>query len=145
MSLELNRAVVNFNGVPVPGFFRNGMFLGETPIETFLLFRSGAFTANQSKSFLVDLPIKPKTVLVSDTNADTTYTFTVTTPENVIWTMPFTASNMLHCKIIGNSKLIDFPSFVLDKGSRVTISPSKAIQGIAFFAGFASNVEIEDF
>lgn len=145
MALELNRTVVNFNNVPIPGFFRGGLFLGEIPIETFLLFRSGAFTANQSKSFLVDLPIKPKTVLVSDTNADTTYTFTVTTAENVIWTMPFVANNVLHCKIIGNSKLIDFPPFVLDKGTRVTISPNKAIQGIAFFAGFAANIEIEDF
>lgn len=145
MGAEVTRGLININGVSVPGFFRDGAYLAESPVETFILFRSGGFSANQSKTFMVDFAVKPKTVLVSDTNSDTVYTFLITTAEGVVWTLPFTANNVLHCKIIGNTKLIDFPSLVLDRGTKIAISPNKAIQGVALFVGFAANSQIEDF
>lgn len=145
MTLELNRALVNVNGVSVPGVFRNGAFVSETPIETFLLFRSGSFTSNQLKTFTINFPCKPKTVLISDSNSDSTYTFELLTAEGATWRMTFNASNLTHVQNLGNTKQIVFPSFVLDKGTKVTVSSSKQIQGFVFFASLSLNLDVEDF
>ena len=145
MTLELNRAVVNFNSVPIPGVFRNGTFIGETPIESFILFRSGAFASSQTKSFTVDFPCKPRTVMVSDTNSDTTYTFTVTTPEGAIWTMNFAANNASQVTSYGQTKLINFPAFVLTEGTKVAINTNKNLSLLVFFANLSFNVDVKDF
>lgn len=145
MSLEINRAVVNFNSVPIPGVFRNGTFIGETPIESLILFRSGSFASSQTKTFTVDFPCKPRTVMVSDTNSDTTYTFTVTTPEGATWSMSFIANNINQVLTFGQTKIINFPAFVLTEGTKVAIIANKNLSALAFFASLAFNIDVKDF
>lgn len=145
MTIELGRALVNVNGVSVPGVFRNGAFVSETPIETFVLYRSGPFASNQTKSFTVGFSCKPKTVLISDSNSDTIYSFGVTTPEGATWNMAFSASNTNHVQNLGTTKLIAFPPFVLEKGTKIAIGSNKQIQGFVFFTSLAINLDVEDF
>lgn len=142
MTLETERALINVNNVSVPGFFRNGAFISEVPINTFILYRSGSFATNQIKTFLVEAPCTPKTIVILDTTNNNTYTFVVTTTELIIYTIVFSAAQVT---IHGNTKIINFPLIVLDKGTRVSLQVSNAIQGVALFANFAYNVEIKEF
>lgn len=143
--MEATKTLVNVNGVLVPGISRDGAFLSETPIETFVLFRSGSFSASQSKNFLVDFPCKLRSVIIGDTNSDTTYTFTVLTAEGVSWTMIFAANNIVQVVSYGNVKLINFPIMVLDRGTKVTVAVSKAVQSIAVFTNLSFNIDVKDF
>lgn len=144
MTLEAQRSLVNVNGVAVPGVLRNGAFVSEAPIDTFILFRGANFTANSAKSFFVEFPCTPRSILISDTNNNTTYTLSILTSEGFIWTMAFSV-NTLSVANYGSTKLINFPGFVIDKGAKVSFQASNAISSVAIFAALAINIDVKDF
>lgn len=142
MTLEAVRTAININGVSVPGVNRDGLFIGEQPINTFVLFKTGSMTAGSSKSFLIDFPITPKAVIINDTTTNNTYTFNIVTADNVSFPTVIAASQMT---IYGNAKVFTFPSIVWDKGTRISVNVTNAIQAIQIFGCLAYNVDIRDF
>lgn len=142
MTLESERAVISVNGVSVPGVTRNGLFISEQPINTFMVFRSGAFLANTSKNCLVEFPVTPKTLIISDTTTNNTYTLGVLTPEGVNWIIPITSTQLA---VYGSTKIFNFGSMVIDKGSKLTFGVVNAIQSVAMFSNLAYNVDVRDF
>lgn len=144
MTLEAQRSLVNVNGVAVPGVLRNGAFVSEAPIDTFILFRGLTLAANAQRSFFIEFPCTPRTILISDSNNNTIYTLSILTSEGFTWTMTFSAS-ALTVAVYGNTKLINFPGFVIDKGAKVTFQASNAISAVAIFAALAINIDVKDF
>lgn len=142
MALEAERTIINVNGVSVPGVNRDGVFIGEQPINTFLLFRANAFVANTSRTFLIDFPVTPKTAIISDTTNNNTYIFTILTAEGITWTITVAASQVT---AYGNTKVFNFPPIVMDKASKATVAVTNAIQAMCIFANFAYNIEVRDF
>jgi len=142
MTVETQKTQINVNGVPVPGILLDGSFVSYSPIETRLLYRSGAFTANQSKVFIVECPSLVETILFFDTNNNTVYNFAFLTAEGTSYSASFNNSNYT---ALGNTKTVNSPRYVLEKGTKVTITPDKAIQGIALFCRPAYNIDIKDF
>lgn len=140
--MESRKEVINVNGISVPGITRDGVFISEQPINTFMLFKSGAFAAGVAKSFLVDFPIIPKTIVFSDTTNNNTYTLSILTYELVLWTMTIPVAQL---KSYGTTKVLDFPLLVVDKLSRFSISATNAFQSVAIFANLAYNIDVRDF
>lgn len=142
MALEAERTVISVNGIAVPGVNRNGVFLGESPVTTFLVFRSFNFTANQQKTFWVEFPCTPKTILFNDTNNTSTYTITITSTDGSILTLTFDPASITR---FGNVKLVNFPPVVLDKGTKITVQSNNAFQSFICFANLAYNIDVKDF
>ena len=144
MTLEAQKALININGVAVPGVFRNGSFISEQPIETYLLFRGGAFAASTPRSFLIEFPCLLKSILIADSGNLTTYSVGILTAEGFLWTLTFSvaAGNTAN---YGTTKLINFPAVLLDKGAKITFQANSAITGVAIFATPAFNIDARDF
>lgn len=142
MTVEAQKTNIVVNGVSVPGINIDGSFVGYSPMETRLLYRSGAFAANQSKVFIIECPSLVDTLLFFDTNNNSVYTFTFLTPEGISYNASFNNSNYT---ALGNTKTISSPKYVLDKGTKVTVTSDKAIQGMAMFCLPAYNIDIKDF
>ena len=142
MTIEIQKTLINANGIPVPGTLLNGGFVGYSPIETRLLYRSGAFAANQSKTFTIECPSLIDTVLFFDTNSNSQYTLSALTAEGASYSA--TVTNAIYTAL-GNTKLVSSLKYVLDKRTKVTVTTDKAIQGIAIFCLPAYNIDIKDF
>lgn len=142
MTLESQRGVISVNGVAVPGVYRNGVFIGEQPVNTFIVNRSGAFLAAQVKSFFVDFPILLKLLIISDTTNNNTYTLTILSPEGVTWTMVIPVAQATST---GTCKTINLPQMALDKGTKVSISAVNAFQSMAMYSNLAYNIDVKDF
>ncbi len=142
MSLEAVKTKVVSNGIALSGINLNGAFVVYQPFQTRILYRSGAFTANQSKVFSIECPSLIDTLLFFDTNNNSVYTFSFVTFEGVSYSASFNNSNYT---ALGNTKTVTAANFIIDKGTRVTITPDKAIQGMAMFCLPAYNIDIKDF
>jgi hypothetical protein len=142
MTVETQKTQIVVNGVSVPGILFDGAFISYSPIETRLLYRSGAFTANTGKTFTIECPSLVETILFFDTNNNTVYNFAFLTPEGISYNASFNNSNYTS---LGNTKTINSPRYVLEKGTKVTITPDKAVQGIALFCRPAYNIDIKNF
>lgn len=142
MTLEIQKTLINVNNIPVPGVLVDGAFVGYAPIESRLLYRSGAFTSGQSKTFVIECPSLVDTLLFFDTNSDTVYNFTFLTAEGISYSSSFNNSTYT---ALGSTKAIYSPKYILDKGTKVTVTPNKAISGMAMFCLPAYNIDIKDF
>lgn len=142
MTLEVARSSIAVNGISVPGFDRNGLFIGESPVTTYLLFRSGAFAAGQAKSFMIEFPCIPRAILFNDTLATNTYNISILTSDGTTWAFVASGANITS---FGNMRSVALPAVVLDKGAKVTITPTSAIQGFIMSATLAYNIEVKDF
>lgn len=142
MPLDVNRALINVNGVSVPGINRDGAFISEAPINTFIVQRSGAFTAGEAKTFIVDFPILLRTLVFQDTTNNATYTITVTTIEGIVWILTVDNDKVI---AFGNCKVFYLPQITLDKGTRVTISSNNALQSVSMFSNLAYNIDVVNF
>lgn len=142
MPLETIKTKINVNNVAVPGILLDGAFVGYSPFETRLLYRTGAFAAGQSKTFTIECPSLIETILFFDTNNNSVYNFAFLTLDGASYSAGFTNSNYV---ALGNTKAISSPKFVLDKGTKVTVTPDKAIGGMAMFCRPAYNIDIKDF
>lgn len=142
MTLEAQRTVINVNGISIPGVNRDGVFIGEQPINTFVLFKTGSMAAGSSKLFVIDFPITPKAAIISDTSTNNTYTFNIVTADNVNFPMVVGATQVT---AHGNAKVFNFPSIVWDKGTRISVAVTNAIGAIQIFGSLAYNVDIRDF
>jgi hypothetical protein len=84
MTVETQKTQITVNGVSVPGILFDGAFISYSPIETRLLYRTGAFAANTGRTFIIDCPSLVETILFFDTNNNTVYSFSFLTAEGVI-------------------------------------------------------------
>lgn len=141
MVLEARKTSIVYNGVSVPGIDRNGSFLAESPVETFILYRTGTTTTAGTKPFTIEFPSVPKTAVILDTNSNSSYTFEVTTREGILWSYTFSG---IWVYSYGNTKTMNFPIMVIDKDSRVVFKPSVTIQAMALFTNLAYNVDVRE-
>ncbi len=142
MTSEVQRTLINVNGVSIPGILRDGAFLGESPIATFVQYRAISLDANEARRFTIDIPCTVENIVIADSTNNPTYNFTVTTPQSFIWTMAIGSSQIIN---LGSTKIINFPQLVLDKNFVVSFTPTTAISSMAIFTKPALNIDIRDF
>lgn len=140
--MDVVRTIAQINNLSVPGFLRDGTFLREQDISTFIQYRSVNLDANEDRSFKVDFPCTIDTIIVQDLQSSAKYDFKVTTPEGFIWNISIPSAMATN---YGSTKIVTFPDFVLDRGSTVSIRPEKALNALVIFVRLAFNVDIEEF
>lgn len=139
---EIQRTLINVNGVSVPGIARDGAFVGESPLATFIQYRAINLDANEARRFIVDQTCTIESIIIADTTNNPTYTFTVTTSQGFVWTISIPSAQIIN---FGSTKIIYFPQVVLDKGFIVSFTPTTAITNMALFTKPALNIDVRDF
>ena len=143
MVLEVQKAAITINNIAVPGIYRNGLFVGETPTDTFVLFQSDEVAQNQNKVIAIQYPVCIDTIFISDREDDSIYIFNIKPiNQEVQWTLEFKNENYIN---LGHTNVINFPRFILEKGAILTFNPSNTISAIAMFAKLAHTIEIKDY
>lgn len=130
MPLDINRTSINVNGIPVPGLSRNGQFLSEAPVESYLLHRTTVLTANAAKSFIIDYSCIIEFVVCIDTNANTNFTFTITSPENVAYAITVPSVSTVK---LGDTRIITLPNLPIDKRSTISVLSSNNISQLGLY------------
>lgn len=142
MPVDINRTTVNVNGVPIPGLSRNGLFLSESPIDSYFLYRTPNLAANVAKTFVLDFTGIIEFIVANDTTGNAVYTVTIVTPENVTHT--FTIPGAVITNYTG-VRVIAFPKFPIDKGSRISIASSAAVGVVSIYLSAAIRLDTIDF
>lgn len=142
MTSEIQKTLIQVNGVSIPGILRDGAFIGESPVFTFVQYRAVNLDASEARRFIVDIPCTIETIVIADTTNNPTYNFTVTTPQLFTWTITIPSTQIVN---YGSTKIINFPQFVLDKGFIVSFTPTAAITNLAIFTKPALNIDVRDF
>lgn len=143
--MDIRKTVVTLNtlgSIPVPGITRDGVFIGESPVSTFIQYRAVNLRATEPRSVLIEHPCTVDTIIVSDPANSTKYDFIVETTEGFRWIVSVPATLVYN---YGVTRIISFPSFVLDKGYKLTITPTNTLPGLVVFTKLAINVDIRDF
>lgn len=140
--MDVRKTVLNINNTPIPGISRDGLFIGEAPISTFIQYRATNLDAGETRKILIEHACTISTILISDVSNSTKYDFLVITSEGFVWTISIPTAQILS---FGNTRIINFPDFVLEKGYLITITPSNPLAGMVVFTKLAANVDIRDF
>ena len=140
--MDIQKTLINVNGVTVPGVSRDGAFIREANISPFIQYRAINLDATEARKFIVDLPCTIETIVIADSTNNPTYNFTVTTPQQITWTIAIPTAQIVN---YGSTKIINFPQLVLDKGFIVSFTPVTAISNLVIFTKPAFNVDVRDF
>lgn len=141
MSL-IQKTSISLNNIGVPGFTKDGLFLGEQPIETNTLIRTSGFTNNQSKSFVLDnYSLIPVIAYFVDSAVTPSYKFDIVTPNGLNWSLTADSGKITS---YAGCKTFLFPFQVIDKGSTITITASQVNTGLFLFgrAGYIEDVKL---
>lgn len=140
--MDVRKTLVNISGVSIPGISRDGLFLGESPVNSFIQYRAVALDAGEARKILVKHPCTIETILISDPANGTKYDFQVITTEGFTWLISIPTTQVLN---FGTTRIIAFPNFVLDADYQLIITPSNPLSGVVVFTRLAVNVDIRDF
>ena len=142
MTTDVQKTLIQVNGVSIPGILRDGAFIGESPLSTFVQYRAVNLDTGETRRFIVDIPCTVETIIIADSANNPTYNFTVTTPQQFVWMIAIPSSQIVN---YGSTKIINFPQFVLDRGFIVSFTPTVAITSMAIFTKPALNIDVRDF
>ena len=108
-----------------------------------MLFQSDEIAQNQDKFIAIQYPIRIETIFISDREDDTIYLFDIKPiNQEIEWRFEFKNENYTN---LGSTNVINFPPFILEKGSLLTFNSSNTISAIAILAKLAHTIEIKDF
>ena len=140
--MDVRKTLANVNGLSIPGISRDGLFIGESPVSSFVQYRAVNLDVKEPRTILIEHPCVIDTILISDASNGTQYDFSVVTTEGFTWVVTIPTTQIIN---FGTTRIINFPDFVLDKGYRLIVIPNNPLAGVVVFTRLAINVDIRDF
>lgn len=149
--MDFYKHLVSANGASIPGILRDGQFITESPIQSYLIFRTSDIKPRETKQFVNEHPCIIKSIFINDDAPNfpdnNIYNIHITPPPSSasrVWRVGF--GNLEHdsetpgITSFGDTKVINFPFTLLDKGAIFSIGAVRAINHVEL-AGRQSNLK----
>ena len=144
--MEVKQSVISVGGHSVPGLTRDGLFLGEAPIDTYCWFRLNRIASNYAPQVLLDYSVLIESVffdLEEVPSFPVFFQIEVILPDGqVLMVFRFEENNIVKFK---DSYQIKVPTLPLQAGLKINCFSSHVLRSINLYCKLIQIIDVKNF